>query len=420
MKLLLRKGCVFAMNFHRLHMALQGLTVYRRLLDQPVTGALTKLVSAAAQGDDNAICGAWGHLCGVLIDRKQFDSLPAAVAGEILADDNQFVSAVAAGDELSPLLEAAARQDLRTLYQAATLSSELLADCPDMPPLPRYGTAAAPAPMDRPWEEQLKAVAAYHATHGCGRFSSHKAFLWRAGRLLPVEHPDPIRLHQLKDYDYQRQVAIDNTRAFLNGFSANNMLLYGDRGTGKSSLVKALLNHFADRGLRMIEVPKEFLRELPDLTDLLAGVPMKFIIFIDDLSFSQNDDNFGALKAVLEGGLAARPENVLIYATSNRRHLLRETFADRQGDEVHHADTIQEAVSLSDRFGISLTFLIPDKERFLRIVEQLAEDRKLDVDREALLAAAERWALERGSRSPRYAKQFIADTEARLAMGQTL
>ena len=408
------------MNLSTVYRALQGLTVYRRLLDQPVTGALTALIHAAARQDADTLCAAWGHLCATLIDHDRLDSLPAAVADEVLGDDNRFVAAATAGQQPSPVLQAAARQDLATLCAAASLTAADLAMADELPALPVWGTAPAPAPLDGDWGEQWQAVAAYHSSHGCGRFSSHKAFLWRDGRLLPVEHPDPIRLHQLKDYEYQRQIAMDNTREFLNGFSANNMLLYGDRGTGKSSLVKALLNHFADRGLRMIEVPKEYLRELPDLTDLLAGIPMKFIIFIDDLSFSQQDDNFGALKAVLEGGLAARPSNVLIYATSNRRHLLRETFSDRQGDEVHHADTVQEAVSLSDRFGISLTFLIPDKEKFLHIVEQIAEDRGLSVDRDKLLAAAEQWALERGSRSPRYAKQFIADLEAKLALGQTL
>ena len=235
-----------------------------------------------------------------------------------------------------------------------------------------------------------------------------------------MEHPDPIRLSDLKDYAAQRQIAVDNTLAFLDGFEANNMLLYGDRGTGKSSSVKALINEYAGRGLRMIELPKETLRELPELTGFLAGLPMKFILFIDDLSFSGNDDSFAALKAVLEGGLASRPVNVLVYATSNRRHLLRETFRDRDGDEVHAADTVQEAVSLSDRFGISLTFLMPDKRRFLDIVAQIAADRHLEVERETLLAAAERWALERGARSPRYARQFVADAEARLARGESL
>ena len=147
---------------------------------------------------------------------------------------------------------------------------------------------------------------------------------------------------------------------------------------------------------------------------------MKFLLVIDDLSFSSVDDNFAALKVVLEGGLASRPENVILYATSNRRHLLRESFSDREGDEVHHADTVQESVSLSDRFGISLTFLMPDKQRFLDIVEQMAADRKLKVEREVLLGAAERWALERGARSPRYARQFIADAQARLSRGESL
>ena len=238
--------------------------------------------------------------------------------------------------------------------------------------------------------------------------------------MVPVEHPDPIRLSNLKGYEYQRKIAIDNTRAFLDGFEANNMLLYGDRGTGKSSTVKALLNEYSGEGLRMIEIPKEYLRELPDLTGRLACVPMKFIIFIDDLSFSNGDDNFAALKAVLEGGLASRPGNVVIYATSNRRHLLRETFADRNGDEVNKADTVQEAVSLSDRFGISLTFLMPDKQHFLDIVSQIADDQGLKVDRQQLLNAAERWALERGARSPRYARQFITDAKARLSRGESL
>ena len=286
--------------------------------------------------------------------------------------------------------------------------------------LPGWGSAPAAAPLDRPWGDNTEALAAYHRVHGCGRFYKHIAFLWRAGELLPVEHPDPIRLSNLKGYEYQRRIAIDNTLTFLNGFEANNMLLYGDRGTGKSSTVKALLNEYADKGLRMIEMPKEYLRELPDLTGYLAGTPMKFIIFIDDLSFSSNDDNFAALKAVLEGGLASRPDNVIIYATSNRRHLLKETFSDRQGDEVHHGDTVQESVSLSDRFGISLTFLMPDKQRFLEIVEQMAEDHGLQTDKQRLLAAAERWALERGARSPRYARQFIADAQARLKRGEEL
>src|SRR5699024_437784 len=145
------------------------------------------------------------------------------------------------------------------------------------------------------------------------------------------------------------------------GLPANNCLLYGDRGTGKSSTVKALLNEYYTQGLRVIEMPKEYLMDFPYLVDQIASIPMKFIIFIDDLSFSQQDGTYAALKSVLQGGLAAKPANSLIYATSNRRHLLRENFADRNGDDLHRNDTIQESLSLADRFGLTINFMLPDK-----------------------------------------------------------
>lgn len=414
---------ILPLDWKSLYREMLSLSVYRQVGGRPVTKALTQLLEKAAHEDQDGLCERWGHLCAVLSARKQLVSLPSAVAEEVLEDDNPFVRWLAGGAPVSDLLRQAALRDLDVLYRVSALTlerwtqaaGEELADR-----LPRWGTAAAGAPLDKPWGECLDALADYHRRHGCGVFARHYAFLWREGALLPVEHPDPIRLSNLKGYEYQRGVAVKNTLALLDGFESNNMLLYGDRGTGKSSTVKALLNEYAPRGLRMIEMPKEYLRQLPDLTGQLARLPLKFIVFIDDLSFSDGDDNFAALKAVLEGGLASRPQNVVIYATSNRRHLLRETFSDRGGDEVHHADTVQEAVSLSDRFGISLTFLMPDKQKFLDIVEQIAADRGLAADKTTLLAAAERWALERGARSPRYARQFIADAQARLARGESL
>ena len=405
-----------------LWLELLSLSVYRSVLRRPVTSALTALIAAAARGDDAALCDGWGNLCALLADTGSLDSLPAAVAGEVLQDANPYTRCLAAGSIPTPSLQQAAERDLDILYRAASLPHDQLLEGADPAAagLPRWGFAPAPSPLALPWREAGEALAAYHRLNGCGLFAGHPAFLWRQGCLTVVEHLDPIRLRDLKDYEAQRRTAIDNTLAFLDGYEANNMLLYGDRGTGKSSTVKALLNEYADRGLRMVEMPKEALGQLPELTGQLSHVPMKFIVFIDDLSFSGNDDHFAALKAALEGGLAARPANVLIYATSNRRHLLRETFSDRQGDEIHHADTVQEAVSLSDRFGISLTFLLPDKQHFLQIVEQIARDRGLQVERQTLLDAAERWALDRGGRSPRYARQFIADAEARLGRGESL
>lgn len=402
---------------------LRSLTVYRRILEKPTLHALCECL-AAADKDVVTFCDCYGTLCAVLHASPAPHSLAQAIATDILTDDNPFSSACSADRRPDPALFAAAKRDLSILCEASRCTvGDIVktAAFSELPELPEWSIERPAAPLDNDdWGLQVEDIAAYHARFGCGRFAQHRAFLWRAGRLIPVEHPDPIRLYNLKSYEYQRQIAIDNTLAFLNGFEANNILFYGDRGTGKSSTVKALLNEYAENGLRMIEVPKEYLRELPDLTEQIAGLPMKFILFIDDLSFNANDDNFAALKAVLEGGLASRPANVLIYATSNRRHLLKETFSDRDGDEVHRGDTVQESVSLSDRFGISLTFLLPDKQHFLEIIGQMADDADLKVDRDRLLAAAERWALERGGRSPRYARQFMIDVQNRLARGESI
>ncbi len=413
------------MNASVLLAKLNSMTVYRGLLEKPLMKTFSLLLRAFHHHQDAVvIADLYGQLCAYLNTTPAPHSFATALASDILADDNPFSSACSADHHPGSALFASAKRDLQILGEISFCNlSSLLEQHPIemLPDLPDWNN-------DRPdlffssddWSLCVEDIASYHSRYGCGRFAQHRAFLWRAGRLIAVDHPDPIRLGNLKGYEYQRQIAIDNTLAFLNGFEANNMLLYGDRGTGKSSTVKALLNEYADNGLRMIEVPKEYLRELPDLTEQIADLPMKFILFIDDLSFNANDDNFAALKAVLEGGLASRPSNTLIYATSNRRHLLKETFSDRDGDEVHRGDTVQESVSLSDRFGISLTFLLPDKLHFLEIVGQMADDLGLQVDRDRLLAAAERWAIERGGRSPRYARQFMVDLQAKLSRGESI
>lgn len=251
----------------------------------------------------------------------------------------------------------------------------------------------------------------YIKTNGSGMFAKYKAFTYD-GELRPVEEPDKIKLSDLKNYEVQRKQVIDNTVCFLAGEPAQNVLLYGDRGTGKSSTVKAIMNE--SRHLRMVELSKNDIALLPRLYKELKNVPLHFIILIDDLSFAENDDRFGILKAALEGSLAARPDNILIYATTNRRKIIRETAADR---EISGADAIDESMSLSDRFGLFVTFTKPDKQLYLDIVRQLAEDKKLDVPEETLFAAAERFALKRGGRSPRTARQFIDFISGRLALG---
>lgn len=251
----------------------------------------------------------------------------------------------------------------------------------------------------------------YIRTNGSGLFAKYKAFTFD-GELHPIENPDKIRLTDLKNYDVQRKQVIDNTVCFLSGKPAQNVLLYGDRGTGKSSTVKAIMNE--SKYLRMVEVAKNDIAQLPKLFRKLKDIPLHFIVMIDDLSFAENDDRFGILKAVLEGSLSAKPDNILIYATTNRRKIIRETAADR---EISGADAIDESMSLSDRFGLFVTFMKPDKQGYLDIVQKLADDKKLDVPEEKLFAAAERFALKRGGRSPRTARQFVDWLDGRIALG---
>ena len=209
------------------------------------------------------------------------------------------------------------------------------------------------------------------------------------------------------DYEQERKVIVDNTKALLCGKPAANILLTGDAGTGKSSTVKAVGNALFGDGLRIIEVRKDQLRAIPKILDELSSNPLKFVLFIDDLSFLKDDDNFNALKAVLEGSVTAKSKNVVIYATSNRRHIIKEKFSDREGDDVHRNDTMQELVSLSERFGIHVTFSKPSKNTFLHIVRSLAEKNGIDLPSDELELRAERFALERGGRSARLARQFI-------------
>ncbi|MBE6844268.1 MAG: ATP-binding protein [Ruminococcus sp.] len=243
--------------------------------------------------------------------------------------------------------------------------------------------------------------------YGYGIYAKYYMFIVKDGNVVPVKYPDEIRLSQLIGYKKQRQLIIENTVALIEGKPASNVLLTGDAGTGKSSSVKAIANEYRESGLRIIEIRKDQLREIPLIIDNLSKNPLKFILFIDDLSFASDDDNFGALKAILEGSVSARADNIVIYATGNRRHLVKEKFSDRNGDDMHRNDTMQEMISLSERFGLKISFSRPNKSEYLEIVYGLAQQKKLDMTREELEAEAERFAVARSGRSARAAKQFI-------------
>lgn len=248
----------------------------------------------------------------------------------------------------------------------------------------------------------------FFLTYGVGKFGLNKAFRYENKKIVPIIHIGNGRLNQLIGYETQKQTLRNNTEAFLAGKKANNVLLYGDSGTGKSSSIKALLNEYYKDGLRMIEVYKHQFKDLPKIIQQLQSRNYKFILFMDDLSFEEFEIEYKYLKAVIEGGLEKKPDNILIYATSNRRHIVKQTWSEREDkDEVNINDAKQEKTSLSSRFGIKILFMHPDRINYLNIVDGLAKQYGLKMDRDELHQKALTWELRHGGFSGRTAKQFI-------------
>lgn len=353
---------------------------------------------------------------------KSSESLKEHISKLILTNDNIFTKAACAdkASELSLAVMNAVKSDLAKLEEIASINAQDIANGVDdddvkeiLLTLPGWEVGKAVEPLKDHWDKQIDELVNYHKTYGYGMYAKNIAFTWRDEEITPVNSIDAIRLTDLKNYELQRNKVIDNTESFIAGHPANNVLLYGDRGTGKSSTVHAILNEYWQQGLRMIEIPKSAVADLSLIREQIADSPMKFIIYIDDLSFDSNDTSFSELKAALEGSLSGKQPNTIIYATSNRRHLIKENFSDREND-VNRGDTMQEQLSLSDRFGLTITFLNPDKKEYLDIVEKLATDRHFadhGVDMDKLLFKADQWATRRGGRSPRGAKQFIDHVE---------
>lgn len=402
-------------NVNRTKLLLSSLSVFRGIMKRSVVKAYYKLLLSLDSEPDEFL-NAYGDFYSLISERGFSNRLAYAMTEAALFDENCFTRAAAAGkyDTLPDNVLKAVKRDCEAILAASSLTSEEvlkaykyydeIKEIADS--LPKW-EAGECAPSFKMFDGSLKNVARYYKENGCGIFARYKAFIWRDGDIQPVLHPDRIDMDSFTGYEIQRDMVVNNTKSFIEGKSCNNCLLYGDKGTGKSSTVKAIANEFRKDGLRIVEIPKERLIDFPILVDKIAALPMKFIIFIDDLSFQKQDQSYTTLKAVLEGGLAARPDNALIYATSNRRHLVKESFSDRTDDDVNTRDNMQESLSLSDRFGLAVCYSIPTKKEFVDIVIALARQRGIDMSDKELEMGAERFALSRGGRSPRCAKQYV-------------
>jgi len=246
----------------------------------------------------------------------------------------------------------------------------------------------------------------FYQNYGAGILNQSRAFYWQKNNLKTVNNPDPISFNQLFSYQKEKNKLIENTESFLNNYQAHNVLLYGDSGTGKSSSVKAILNKYYKNGLRLIEINSSQIKELPDILDYLNSRGLYFIIFMDDLSFEEFETEYKYLKAVMEGGIESKPTNVLFYATSNRRHLVREKWQDRES-EIHENDILNEKLSLAERFGLTLMFNNPSQTEYLKIVKKLAVNEALEIEEEKLKSKALKWSKWNNGRSGRSARQFI-------------
>lgn len=263
-------------------------------------------------------------------------------------------------------------------------------------------------------DEFFFAIREYYVKNGVGAFGINKAFYMQDdGKLVPVSHIREVGFEELWGYESQQERLVSNTAAFAKGKTANNVLLYGDSGTGKSTSIKAVLNKFFVFGVRMIQIQKHQFVHLSLLTETLKKRNYRFVIYIDDLSFEEFEVEYKYLKAAIEGGLEEKPENVLIYATSNRRHLIKETFGEREADDIHRNETVQEKISLSDRFGLQIYYEKPSRQQYFEIAKHLAAIEKLEIDEETLIAEAKKWGVSHGGFSGRTAKQLILNLKTK-------
>lgn len=383
-----------------LNIQLGSLTIFRSLLRSPIMIKFRALLRALEEKNLAEQVSAYSSFVSGLYE--QTTDISQWVRSFLLTEENFYIRKKAAGETIPPVMESCLTQELKILENLSRVSSAKIKSIIGYNGfLPNWETSRIDFLYD--YQERIHML----PYTGYGIFARYSTFTVSGDKLVPVKYPDAQKLDELFGYERERNLILKNTEALLSGEGASNMLLYGDAGTGKSSTIKAVANHFSSKGLRLVEVRKKQLHLIPSVVEELSASPLKFILFIDDLSFSSNDDNFSALKAILEGSVSTCGKNIAIYATSNRRHLVKETMGDRTGDELHINDTLQETMSLASRFGLTITYQRPEKEEYLDIVKNLASQYGLDLSEEELFKKAEAHAIRCHGRSPRVAKQFV-------------
>lgn len=386
-------------KLEEINMKLRSFVVFNNVLEDDVMKAFLNMIDIKEKSDIKKV-EEYSNFTRKLLEKSE--NFSDYIWNLIMFDENIYVRKLASKEIISNMLKQCVLHELQTLQEIATITSQDIRNEIEYNGFMAEWSTNIEYDFNEMYEERMEKL----FTVGYGIYSNNIMFTYDKGKVVPVKYADNIKLSSHIGYERERKRIIDNTYAFIKGKPAANVLLYGDAGTGKSSTVKAIVNEYANEGLRMIEVRKGNLLEIPKLIEELANNPLKFILFIDDLSFAKNNEEIGALKAILEGSVTAKTSNVVIYATSNRRHLVQESFSEREGDDIHRNETIQEQISLSDRFGLSICFSKPGKKEYLDIIHGLLEEYEVK-DIENIDMLAEQHAMSRGGRSGRTARQFV-------------
>ncbi len=375
------------MTIYETAKALRSLAVFRCILENDTVKAFVELCE---DPDEDRL----GNFTQKLYESG--DNITRVFLEVVLLSENLLSVKKARDEAISRIILDRANKELEIIQNAAQTESSMFAS---------YGLwKCEDIDFEKEFTKRLNNI----KNTGYGVYAQNVMFTLEDGKIVPAIFKDDTTLASLKGYEMQRSRVEDNLKALLKGKVAANMLLYGDSGTGKSATIKALVNEYASQGVRLIEIKKSQISSIPNIMGQVSGNPLKFVLFLDDLTFDPSDDAFGNMKAVLEGSVAARAKNTCICVTSNRRHLVKETQADREGGDLHRRDTMEEIGALTQRFGLSVVYEKPDKFMYVKVLEEIAKDNDMVLS-ENEIKEAEAYAITKGGRSCRVAKQFIEE-----------